>query len=195
MIRELDFKCSECGKKFQPKGKLYYRDEYLTTNIQDTKLICDKCIEAWQEKWQIKSANFHEQDCVMTVDLVLKDATKFAGMDCTPLEENGTVVVGEDIPLTAQKKLFKFYEKWDKKRKKDVLQKCTFEEAFMRTTVSCETYGGEKYEKIAFRINRRGELETESTMPDYIKEQVLEQYAIYETKMAAAEMNEGKTDD
>ena len=35
----------------------------------------------------------------------------------------------------------------------------------------------------------------ESTMPDYIKEQVLEQYAIYETKMAAAEMNEGKTDD
>ena len=195
MIRELDFKCSECGKKFQPKGKLYYRDEYLTTNIQDTKLICDKCIEAWQEKWQIKSANFHEQDCVMTVDLVLQDGTKFAGMDCTPLEENGTVVVGEDIPLTAQKKLFKFYEKWDKKRKKDVLQKCTFEEAFMRTTVSCETYGGEKYEKIAFRINRRGELETESAMPDYIKEQVLEQYAIYETKMAAAEMNEGKTDD
>ncbi len=192
MIRELDIVCSRCGKKFLPKEKLFYQDDYMAKNIRDTKLICDDCIALWVKKWNIKKAEFHEQDCVMTVDLELKDGTKYVNLDCTPLDESETVVTGEDIPEDAQKKLYKIYIKWDKERKANVLKDCIFKEEFMKSLVTCETYGGEKFKNVAFRVNRKGELETEKPMPDCIKEQVLNNLYLYEeqAEMEGENVNE-----
>lgn len=196
MIRTLNFKCCECGKEFQPGKTVYYKDDYCNHLIQNTEFICDDCIQAWREKWQIKAATFHDKDCVMTVDLTLKDGTKLKDVDCTPLEENETVVLGEDVPVEAQKKLYKIFMKWDQKRKANVLKYCHFDEEFMRTTVTCETFSGEKFEKVAFRINRRGELETEVEMPDYIKEQIIDAFSMYEMQAELETMpHEEKTDD
>lgn len=182
MIRTLDIICSECGEKFIPDGKLYYRDNFISSNIRDVGFICPACIGAWKEKWQIRSAGFHEQDYVMTVDIALADGTVYEKLDCTPIDESGTVVVGEDIPEEAQKKLYEIYHAWDTERKAHVLKDCIFKDEFMRTSVTLETYGGEKFEDVAFRVNRRGELETEVPLPDYIKKQVLEAYALYEAQ-------------
>lgn len=52
----------------------------------------------------------------------------------------------------------------------------------MRTTVTCETYGGERFENVAFRFTMRGELQTEVPMPDYIREQVVDAYKLYEAQ-------------
>ena len=93
MIRTLDMICSECGEAFVPGAQLYYRDNYMSTNIRDTKFICPDCIAKWRAKWQIKNAVFHEHDYVMTVDIELEDGTIFKNMDCTPIDETGTVVV------------------------------------------------------------------------------------------------------
>lgn len=182
MIRTLDIVCSECGAAFVPGDKLYYRDNYMNTSIRDTKFICPDCIAKWQAKWQIKSAVFKEQDYVMTVDIELEDGTIFKNMDCTPIDETGTVVVGEDIPVEAQQKLYVIYDAWDKERKAHVLKDCIFTDEFMRTAVTCETYAGEKFENVAFRVTMRGELQTEIPMPDYIKKQVLEAYKLYEAQ-------------
>jgi len=182
MIKELKFVCSECGNAFKPDSSVHYRDNYTSTRIEDTQFICDKCIAQWQDKWQITAATFQEKDCVMTADIILADGTDIRKIDCTPIEEEGIVVLGEDIPRSAQEELFKFYVTWDLERKKNILKQCLFEEEFMRTTVTCETFGGERFEKIAFRVNRKGEIETEKPLPDYVKEQLLEQYAIYEDR-------------
>ena len=182
MIRTLDIVCSECGAAFVPGDKLYYRDNYMNTSIRDTKFICPDCIAKWQAKWQIKSAVFKEQDYVMTVDIELEDGTIFKNMDCTPIDETSTVVVGEDIPVEAQQKLYAIYDAWDKERKAHVLKDCIFTDEFMRTAVTCETYAGEKFENVAFRVTIRGELQTEIPMPDYIKKQVLEAYKLYEAQ-------------
>lgn len=182
MIRTLDIVCSECGAAFVPVDKLYYRDNYMNTSIRDTKFICPDCIAKWQAKWQIKSAVFKEQDYVMTVDIELEDGTIFKNMDCTPIDETATVVVGEDIPVEAQQKLYVIYDAWDKERKAHVLKDCIFTDEFMRTAVTCETYAGEKFENVAFRVTIRGELQTEIPMPDYIKKQVLEAYKLYEAQ-------------
>ncbi|MBQ0067998.1 MAG: hypothetical protein KBS60_07470 [Phascolarctobacterium sp.] len=192
MIRELELVCSECGEKFLPKEKLFYRDDYMANSIRETKLICDKCIAAWNKKWKIKSAVFAEKDCVMTVDLELKDGTKYTKLDCTAIPETEIVVVGEDIPLEAQKKLYKIFAKWDMERKANLLKDCIFKEEFMRTTVTCATYGGEKFKDVAFRVNRKGELETEVAMPDYIKAQVLENFYLYGEQAAMEEGGENK---
>jgi len=182
MIKELKFVCSECGQEFIPKATVHYRDNYVNTSIDDTAFICDKCIAKWHDKWHIKAATFQEKDCVMTADITLSDGTEIKKIDCTPIEEEGIVVLGEDIPRAAQEELFKFYTAWDLERKKNILKECVFEEEFMRTTVTCETYGGERFEKVAFRVNRMGEMETEKPLPDYIKEQLLEQFLAYEDR-------------
>ena len=182
MIRTLDIVCSECGQVFVPGEKLYYRDNFMQTSIRDTNFICPECIAKWQAKWQIKSAVFHEQDYVMTVDIELEDGTIYKNMDCTPIDETETVVVGEDIPVAAQQKLYRIYEAWDQERKAHVLKDCIFKDEFMRTSVTCATYGGEHYENVAFRVTMRGELQTEIPMPDYIKKQILEAYELYEAQ-------------
>ena len=182
MIRTLDMICSECGEAFVPGAQLYYRDNYMSTNIRDTKFICPDCIAKWQAKWRIQNAVFHEHDYVMTVDIELEDGTIFKNMDCTPIDETGTVVVGEDIPVEAQQSLYSIYDVWDKERKAHVLKDCIFKDEFMCTSVTCATYGGEHYENVAFRVTRRGELQTEIPMPDYIKKQILEAYELYEAQ-------------
>lgn len=182
MIRTLDIICSECGEHFIPSEKIYYRDNYLSNNIRDTKFICPNCIEKWQNKWKIKNAVFTEIDYVLTVDVELEDGSFYEHMDCTPIDETETVILGEDIPEAAQHKLYEIYITWDKERKAHYLKDCTFADEFMRTSFSCETYGGEHFENVAFRVTVRGELQTEIPVPDYIKAQILEAYRLYEAQ-------------
>ncbi len=182
MIRTLEIVCSECGEHFIPGERLYYRDNFLSSNIRDTAFICPECIAKWQAKWQIKSAAFHERDYVMTVDIELEDGTRYEDMDCTPIDETETVVVGEDIPAEAQQRLYAVYKAWDEERKAHVLKDCVFKDEFMRTSVTCATYGGERYGDVAFRVTMRGELQTEKPLPDYIKKQILEAYKLYEAQ-------------
>lgn len=190
MIRTLDIVCSECGEHFVPGEKLYYRDNFMSNNIRDTKFICPACIEKWHKKWQVKAASFTEVDYVLTVDIELEDGTIYNDMDCTPIDETETVVVGEDIPPEAQHKLYEFYRLWDMERKSHCLKDCIFQDEFMRTSVTCETYGGERFENVAFRVTMRGELQTEVTMPDYIKKQILEAYKLYEAQNMDANIEE-----
>ena len=72
------------------------------------------------------------------------------------------------------------YHAWDMERKRDVLKYCHFKDEFMRTSFSCETYGGEKYEDVAFRVNIKGIMETAVPVPDYILKQIIDAYSIYE---------------
>ena len=170
MIRTLEFVCSECGEHFVPGEKLYYRDNYMNNSIRDTKFICP--------------ASFSEVDYVLTVDLELEDGTVYNNMDCTPIDETKTVVLGEDVPVEAQQELYKIYAAWDKERKAHILKDCTFKDEFMRTSFTCETYSGERYENVAFRVTMRGELQTEIPVPDYIKMQILDAYKLYEEQNA-----------
>ncbi len=182
MIRTVKLICSQCGKPFAADGEVFYKDDYLTNNIQDTKFLCSDCVNQWQKKWQIVSAAFHEVDYVLTVDIELADGTVYRGLDCTPIEASETVVGGVDIPEAAQKQLYAIYHAWDRERKAKMLKDLTFSEGFMRTSFSCETYGGEKYEDVAFRVTVKGKLETERPIPPYIEEQILEAYRLYEAQ-------------
>lgn len=180
MIRTLELVCSECGEHFLPKNELYYKDDYMNLSFRDIKLICDSCIKKWQENWKIKSASFKEADYVMTVDILLENGTEYNDVDCTPIDETETVVLGMDIPVAAQKQLYSIYRKWDLERKVNLLKECSFKEEFMRTSFSCITFGGESFDNVAFRVARNGELETEIPVPNYIKAQLLANYRIYE---------------
>lgn len=182
MIRTLQLVCSECGNNFLPEGELYYRDNYMSTNIRDTKFICPACIEEWRNKWKVKDAVYFEEDYVLTVTIELEDGTVYRNMDCTPIDETETVVTGEDIPVEAQKKLYEIYQAWDTERKAQMLKDCIFNDEFMRTTVTCETYAGERFENLAFRFNMKGELETERPIPEYVKEQIIDAYRLYEAQ-------------
>lgn len=44
MIRTLPLVCSDCGNKFIPNDELYYRDNFLSTNIKDVHFIVPDCI-------------------------------------------------------------------------------------------------------------------------------------------------------
>jgi DNA-directed RNA polymerase subunit RPC12/RpoP len=177
VIRTLPLVCSRCGQKFTPKDIIYYKDDFTAKEIKDVKFVCQDCIQKWLDKWQIEDAQFQEKDYILTVSLKLKDGTTFEHLDCTPLD--GTVVTGEDMPEAAQKKLFTFYEAWDLQRKAHTLKDCFFTDSFMKTTVTCTTYGGEEYKEMAFRFNMKGELETEKPVPDYIAKQIEEAYKLY----------------
>ena len=153
MIRSVRLVCAECGSEFVPEGGvLYYKDNYINNTVKEAKFIC--------------------------VTIELEDGTVYEDLDCTPMD--GYVVAGVDIPPEAQKKLYEFYHEWDLKRKHDVLKYCTFKDEFMRTSFSCETYGGEKYEDVAFRVNIKGVMETAVPVPDYILKQIIDAYSIYE---------------
>ncbi len=182
MIRTVKLVCSKCQQPFTAEGLVYYQDDYLAKNIQEAKFLCPACVAQWRAKWQIKAASFHEADYVLTVDIQLADGSSYQGLDCTPIEEAGTVVGGVDIPEEAQKELYRIYHAWDQERKAKLLKDLVFHEGFMRTSFSCETYGGEKYEDVAFRVTVKGRLETERPIPPYIQEQILEAYRLYEAQ-------------
>lgn len=196
MIREFKLKCSLCEKPFATDGTLFYRPFYgMSSDLRDVEFICPDCIQAWHDKWKIKSAKFKEHDYVMTVDLELEDGTTYEAMDCTPLDETETVVVGEDIPVEAQQKLYEIYKVWDLERKAHILKDCTFDDGFMNMTFSCETYGGEKFENVAFRFNMKGALQTAVPIPDYVKEQIIDAYRLYESQMSDDETPSASSDD
>lgn len=172
MIKELKLVCSGCKKAFTAEGILYYRlDLRKAQGIDGAELICPECLSTWHSHWQIVSADFYEKDYSLYVNLTLKDGTVFTGLDCTVLD--GIAVTSQDMPEEAKKFLFEHYTLWKKTIQRNILQKCTFREEFMRTTFTCETYGGEEYKDIPFRFNSRGEFETEAELPEYIKEQVI----------------------
>ena len=182
MIRSIDLICSHCKKTFKPLSKLYYLEDFSGANsLQDAKLLCQDCIDTWQKRWQIKEAIFTEKDYSQYVTITLKNGEILRDLDCTALEDI-VLVTGQDLPKEAQKKLFSLYNSWDLERKKNTLKTCQFKDEFMRTTFSCETYGGEKYENIAFRFNMQGRLETEKPLPEYIVEQIMIAFKMYQVQ-------------
>ena len=80
MIRTLSLTCSRCGKAFSAQDHLYYQDDFSVQSFQDIKLVCDDCIRAWKEKWQIAHAEFHEHNYVLTVTITLQDGTVYDNM-------------------------------------------------------------------------------------------------------------------
>jgi len=182
VIRSLDLICSQCKKPFAPSHKLYYLEDFsYNTSLQNTKLLCQDCIDAWQKKWKIKDAIFMEKDYSYYVTITLENGEIFRDLDCTAMEDI-VLVTGENLPKEAQKKLFSIYNEWNLKRKKNVLKDCRFTDEFMRTTFTCETYGGERYENIAFRFNMQGKLESEKELPEYIQEQIIVAWKMYEAQ-------------
>jgi hypothetical protein len=177
MIRTLPLICSLCGKTFTPHEKIYYKDDFTAHEIKDVKFVCEDCIKAWEDKWKIADATFKEKDYILTVSFKLEDGSTYNDLDCTPLD--GSVVTSIDLPEAAKTKLFDLYTAWELKRKAHTLKDCFFTDEFMKTTVTCSTYGGEKYEKMAFRFNMKGDLETERPVPDYIAKQIVEAYKLY----------------
>ena len=180
MIRELKLICGECQQEFTAEGKLYYRDNFRSAKISDAFLLCPACIDNWENKWQIEAAVFFERDYSLYVTITLNDGSIYEALDCTPMD--GIVVTNEEIPLKAQQKLFDIYQEWNNERKKNTLKDCVFQDEFMRTSFTCETYGGEKYENIAFRFNMQGKIETEKQVPDYITEQIINAWRMYENQ-------------
>ena len=187
MIRSIKLKCSLCDKNFAAGDTLHFRTNAIVSDLRDTEFICPECIKAWHEKWQIVEADFNDNGYYMTVDLKLADGTCYRNMDCTAYDEDGTVVIGEDMPREAQETLYGFYHKWDLKRKENIIKYCSFNDEGLMLTVSLETYGGEKIEDMAFRFNRHGELQTEKEIPDYLKKQIIDAYNLYEMQAEAEE--------
>lgn len=178
MIRELPLICNKCNKRFTAEGSIYYQDNFLNTSFNEIKLLCSSCLKHLENKWQITDARFYEIDCNLYVDIILEDGTEFIKLDCTPLDD--IIITSEEMPLSAKQKLFNIYEAWHEKQRAQELKKCLFTDDFMRTTFSCETYSGEEYNDIAFRINLQGVFETESPIPEDIKRQVLTAWRAYE---------------
>ena len=179
MIRTLSLTCSRCGKAFSAKDHLYYQDDFSVQRFQDIKLVCDDCIRAWKEKWQIAHAEFHEHNYVLTVTITLQDGTVYENMDCTPMEDTESVITGEDIPPEAQHALYEYYVAFARQQEAQQLKDCFFskgEDGKMVADIT--TVGGEQYEKLAFSVEE-GYLKTEQDVPDYILEGLVTAYKSY----------------
>ena len=148
-------------------------------SFQDIKLVCDDCIRAWKEKWQIAHAEFHEHNYVLTVTITLQDGTVYENMDCTPMEDTESVITGEDIPPEAQHALYEYYVAFARQREAQQLKDCFFskgEDGKMVADIT--TVGGEQYDKLAFSVEE-GYLKTEQDVPDYILEGLVTAYKSY----------------
>ena len=178
MIREIKLICSECEQPFDAKKLLYFKDTFNIKNFTEVALICPKCLKKWKNYWKIKTAKFIEEHGSLYVNIILVNGDIYEKVDCTAMDE--IVVTGMDIPLEAQKLLYHIYEKWYDNKMRDCLKTCIFNETFMRTSFSCETYGGEEYKDIAFRFNRSGIMETEKEIPEIIKKQIIAKWNVYE---------------
>ncbi len=178
MIREIELKCSECQKDFIAQNRLLYKESFKEHDFAKIELICQVCFDKWQEYWQIESADFVEESGSFYVTIKLVNGKSYEKIDCTAMDD--IVAIGQDIPLAAQKELYKIYSRWYDERMKDTIKLCSFNESFMRTAFTCETYGGEKYTDVAFRFTRTGSFETEKTVPDYIKPQIVTAWHRYE---------------
>ena len=153
MIRTLSLTCSRCGKAFCAQDHLYYQDDFSVQSFHDIKLVCDDCIRAWKEKWQIDHAEFHEHNYVLTVTITLKDGTVYENMDCTPMEDTESVITGEDIPPEAQHALYEYYVAFARQREAQQLKDCFFSKGEDGKMVAdLTTVGGEQYDKLAFSV-------------------------------------------
>ncbi len=183
MIRTLPLVCSRCGKEFKPEHQIYYQDDYIAQQIRDVKFVCEDCIRAWKEKWQIAQADFAEQDYVLTVTITLADGTVYKNMDCTPNEDTEAVVTGEDIPAEAQQRLYGIYKAWRDEQASRQLKDCFFQkEENGRLTATLTTYGGEHYEGVAVSRGEGGELVTDDELPGYIRDGLLVALESYEAQ-------------
>jgi len=179
MIRILSFTCSRCGKPFTAQDHVYYQDDFSVQSFKDIKLVCDDCINAWKEKWQIADAEYEEHDYVLTVTIKLKDGTVFKNMDCTPIEDTESVITGEDIPPEAQHQLYDYYIKWAAKRESQQIKDCFFsKDETGKMTADITTNGGEHYEKLGFCVED-GYLKTDTDLPEYIMEGLVNAYKSY----------------
>ena len=178
MIRELKLICSKCNKNFTAKDKLIYKDNFIEKSFSNIELICSKCFTIWEKSWNLKKAEFIEEFGILYVNIFLKDEVIYEKIHCSPVDD--LIVLDIEIPLKAQKELYIIYKKWHNEKMKDILMYCNFNESFMKTTFTCETFSGEKYENIAFRFTRAGVFETEIFLPDNIKEQVVTAWSQYE---------------
>ena len=178
MICTLNLRCSDCKMLFTAKKHLYYRNNFATQNFADIQLICDSCYNNWESFWEITSASFREENCYYYVDILLANGEEYVNLDCTPLDD--IIVTNIDMPLAAKKHLFALYQLWLDEKRKDLLKECIFHEEFMKTTFTCTTYGGIEFKDIAFRFNRKGELEVEREVDTKILEQVAEAWQLYE---------------
>jgi hypothetical protein len=179
MIRTLPLTCSRCGKAFSAQDHLYYQDDFSVQSFKDIKLVCDECIQAWKEKWQIAHAEYQEHDYVLTVTITLKDGTVYKNMDCTPIEDTESVITGEDIPSDAQHALYEYYLTFAREREARQLKDCFFtkgEEGVMLADIT--TMGGEQFDSIAFTVEE-GYLKTQQEIPDYILEGLVTAYKSY----------------
>ncbi|MEE3455653.1 MAG: hypothetical protein VZQ29_08535, partial [Succiniclasticum sp.] len=148
-------------------------------SFQDIKLVCDDCIRAWKEKWQIAHAEFHEHNYVLTVTITLQDGTVYENMDCTPMEDTESVITGEDIPPEAQHALYEYYVAFARQREAQQLKDCFFSKGEDGKMVAdLTTVGGEQYDKLAFSVEE-GYLKTEQDVPDYILEGLVTAYKSY----------------
>ena len=148
-------------------------------SFQDIKLVCDDCIRAWKEKWQIAHAEFHEHNYVLTVTITLQDGTVYDNMDCTPMEDTESVITGEDIPPEAQHALYEYYVAFARQREAQQLKDCFFSKGEDGKMVAdLTTVGGEQYDKLAFSVEE-GYLKTEQDVPDYILEGLVTAYKSY----------------
>ncbi len=187
MIREKLLLCSKCKKDFVATDKIFYKDNFNVKNFSDVELICDKCIDEWQKYWQIKKAEFFEDYQSLYVNIELENGDSFKKIDCSALDD--IVALSIDIPLKAQQVLYEIYKIWYNNKVKDLLKECSFTESFMKTTFTCQTYGGDVYENIAFRFNSMGILETQEVIPDEIKKQVIEKWKAFELSNMFLNMN------
>ncbi len=177
MIRSLTLVCSTCEKPYTADGVLYYREDYKALQPLEKRLICPACIAEWEARWQIESATFHEHDHFLYVDLVTKGGEEYKDLDCSVLDDR--VVVSIDLPDAEKIKLFAWHQEYRAGVDKDELKYCHFNESFMKTTFTCETMQGDRYENVAFRLSRQGAFETEIPIPDAVSRQVLEAWRLY----------------
>ncbi len=153
MIRTLSLTCSRCGKVFSAQDHLYYQDDFSVQSFHDIKLVCDDCIRAWKEKWQIDHAEFHEHNYVLTVTITLQDGTVYDNMDCTPMEDTESVITGEDIPPEAQHALYEYYVAFARQQEAQQLKDCFFSKGEDGKMVAdLTTVGGEQYDKLVFSV-------------------------------------------
>ena len=179
MIRTLTLNCSRCGKTIYARDHLYYQDDFTAQSFIDIKLVCEDCIRAWKEKWQISHAEFQEKNYVLTVTITLKDGTVYKNMDCTPVEDTESVITGEDIPPEAQHTLYGYYVSFSQKRASQQIKDCFFtkaEEGKMSADIT--TVGGEQYDKLAFYVED-GYLKTEQDVPEHIMNGLVTAYKSY----------------
>ena len=73
MIRKLTLKCSFCSNIFDASQDLYYKDDFITSDFSQIKLMCPNCHKQWENHYIIISALFYEENHSIYADIVLEN--------------------------------------------------------------------------------------------------------------------------